>query len=381
MKKVSLVSYLLLIAPCFVFAQNVGIGTPTPTKGKLEIVGVAGSGNTNAILGSNANGISFQQNWPTIGFNQYRDNTVGNGRFMGSGYAAIQYMDPGGGGMYIDMLGSGTANTLTSSGVRALSIQPNGNVGILNNGSTASLTVSRGTGFDGTARFDGTNNSSYINNGTNEDTYIRAGKTGSKVYVNDISNGIVVLGNGTARIGVNKINPLFTLDILQNNDKGILLTNSNDDSWELFNGGPFFFKFNTIAKAFIDWNDGHYAQLSDARVKKNITALPNVLDKIMQLQPVEYDMKVARPATEKSMGFIAQDVRKLFPSMVSIIADSETHGHKGITDLHMMDYSGFGVIAIKGIQEQQQQIDDLKKINEQLAKEITELKMLITSKK
>jgi hypothetical protein len=48
-------------------------------------------------------------------------------------------------------------------------------------------------------------------------------------------------------------------------------------------------------------------------------------------------------------------------------------GYRGITDLHAMNYSGFVVLAIKAIQEQQQQIEILKN-------EIDALKKLIHSK-
>lgn len=67
-------------------AQNVGIGTTTPDKAKLMVVGTGGaSSNTVALFGTNA-GISIQQAWPTIGFNQYRDGPTGNGRAISTGY-------------------------------------------------------------------------------------------------------------------------------------------------------------------------------------------------------------------------------------------------------------------------------------------------------
>ena len=189
---------LCLVTSCFScfysFAQNVGIGTSTPTKGRLEVVGVAGGGNTNAIFGSSVSGISLQQNWPTIGFNQYRDTTVGNGKYMTTGYAALQTMNPDNGVMLINMLGTGQAGSTTVSGSRAITILPNGNVGIKNDGGSASLTVSRGTGTDGTAVFQGTTNWSHFNYGTTEDTYIRAGKDNSDVIVNDVNNGDILLG-------------------------------------------------------------------------------------------------------------------------------------------------------------------------------------------
>src|SRR6187399_448562 len=130
MKKINL---LILSAICLqANAQNVGIGTNTATRAKLEVVGVAGSGATSGLFGSNSSGISLQRNWPTIGFNQYRDNiTPGSqGKFMSTGFAALQYMDPNSGTYYIDMFPSGAANTSTPGGVRAITIANNGNTAI-----------------------------------------------------------------------------------------------------------------------------------------------------------------------------------------------------------------------------------------------------------
>lgn len=80
----------------------------------------------------------------------------------------------------------------------------------------------------------------------------------------------------------------------------------------------------------------------------------------MKLQPVTYEMKNNDPEHQKTIGFIAQDVKEVFPELVHVINDTAT-GYKDITDLHTVNYSGFGILAIKAIQEQQQQIDLLKK--------------------
>ena len=49
-----------------------------------------------------------------------------------------------------------------------------------------------------------------------------------------------------------------------------------------------------------------------------------------------------------------------------------THGYKGIADLHTLSYSGFGVIAVKAIQEQQIMIEALQ---EEIADLKNELKV------
>ena len=72
------------------------------------------------------------------------------------------------------------------------------------------------------------------------------------------------------------------------------------------------------------------------------------------------------------MGFIAQKVEKIFPSLVSHYADTA----RG-TDINLMDYTGFGVIAIKGIQELQQQMHDKDTTISYQQKQIDELKNML----
>ncbi len=85
MKKIILCSMLVL--PRLVsHAQNVGIGTTIVDKAKLTVTGTANdNSNTVAFFGANA-GISLQQAWPTIGFNQYRAIPSGNGYAISTGY-------------------------------------------------------------------------------------------------------------------------------------------------------------------------------------------------------------------------------------------------------------------------------------------------------
>lgn len=183
--QVGLLLIFILSLPKGAFTQNVGIGITNPSRAKLEVFGVAGSGATSAIFGSDATGISLQRNWPTIGFNQYRDVVTpgSQGKYIANGFAAIQYFDPTTGAMAFDMFPNGTANTFTPAANRAITILGSGNVGIRSGGSsTASLYVTKGTNFDGTAIFGGTQHGSYFNYSNAEHTYIRPGKDGGTVY-------------------------------------------------------------------------------------------------------------------------------------------------------------------------------------------------------
>jgi hypothetical protein len=90
-------------------AQNVGIGTANPQKGKLEIAGALGGHTTVLTIGSDGTGISLQRNWPTIGLNQYRDAT-NTQRFIGTGYAGSIFLSQDDGSIIFTQFGQGNAN-------------------------------------------------------------------------------------------------------------------------------------------------------------------------------------------------------------------------------------------------------------------------------
>jgi hypothetical protein len=67
---------------------------------------------------------------------------------------------------------------------------------------SGTLDVARGRGTDGTAVFRGTTFASHFNYDTAEDTYIRGGKSGSKVFLNDSHNGNVIIVGGGGNVGI-----------------------------------------------------------------------------------------------------------------------------------------------------------------------------------
>ena len=208
---------VMLFTTTLLHAQNVGIGTTTPTLGKLEIKGAAGTGTTVAAFGTDGAGLSIQKDalGPIIGFNHYRDLTIPNsqGKYFANGFAGILAQEVANGKIKFDMYDVGVKDGFTSIGRRAFTIHNNGNIGIRDEAiSNITLFVPRAGNSTGSLYLAGTTYPSIFHFDTNEDTYIRGGKDGSSVYINDIPNGNVRLGNTTTKVGIN-ITPRASLDV------------------------------------------------------------------------------------------------------------------------------------------------------------------------
>ncbi|MBP1468721.1 tail fiber domain-containing protein [Candidatus Chloroploca sp. M-50] len=87
--------------------------------------------------------------------------------------------------------------------------------------------------------------------------------------------------------------------------------------------------------------DGKIYQNSDLRLKKDITPLTCVLQKVLELKPVHFSW---RKHDSSNIGFVAQDVEQVFPELVTTVnlEDGPTLG---------LPYASFGVLAIAALQE------------------------------
>jgi hypothetical protein len=97
---------------------------------------------------------------------------------------------------------------------------------------------------------------------------------------------------------------------------------------------------------------------SDVRLKRNIQAVTKGLATVMQLNPVAYEKKQAIESTnydKKELGFIAQELQKVLPNLVKEGADKDK--------ILAVDYISLIPVLTKAIQEQQAQIETLKKEN------------------
>jgi hypothetical protein len=125
------------------------------------------------------------------------------------------------------------------------------------------------------------------------------------------------------------------------------------------------FYSNGSLRSNIDRVTGVYTALSDRTKKKNILPMKSVLESVLKLPAYSYNYLDSKDTDRRMLGFMAQDIQPFFPELVYQRYDREI-----TKPLLTMDYSGLGVIAIKAIQEQQKQIEEVKNENDYLKEKI-----------
>jgi endosialidase-like protein len=97
---------------------------------------------------------------------------------------------------------------------------------------------------------------------------------------------------------------------------------------------------------------GSLSQNSDIRLKEEVEPLEGVLDRVLELVPIRYRFRegTGHPR-ERKVGLSAQAVEPLFPELVMGGAD----GYLAVA------YADLSAVLVRAIQEQQQQIEALRK--------------------
>jgi hypothetical protein len=136
--------------------------------------------------------------------------------------------------------------------------------------------------------------------------------------------------------------------------------------------------FRIIANGQITMNGGQLHGIpSDIILKKNITTIPNVLEKVTRLNGVYFDWKDKSYGDTRQIGFIAQDVEKQFPELV-------VEDDKGIKRLYYPQLTAVLVESVKElnnkIENQEDSLVDvreLKEENDKLKEENNQIKQIL----
>jgi len=103
-----------------------------------------------------------------------------------------------------------------------------------------------------------------------------------------------------------------------------------------------------------------FTTTSDKRLKKDITALSNALETVTQIRPVFYNWLDGRSTLNpghKELGFLAQDLEEVLPSVVSTSSDDSVFegGKKAVA------YDRLVALLVGAVQELKAEVDALKK--------------------
>ncbi len=263
-----------------------------------------------------------------------------------------------------------------------------------------------GTGLivaaDGTVGIHGGSNSAYA-------LTVNAGSALNGINVTDPVNGYILnstkSGDGEG-IHVSKTKPSSNFDatIYSSNDgsygagvKAISTYGSGVDAHSSTNFGVA--AFSTSYHALYATTDNYqyyyagyfngyvyaagYLVSSDKNLKQNIKDFSSAMDIINQLHPKQYDFrhdgnyKLMNLPQGNHYGLIAQDVEKILPNLVKdskfetrygkANANTEDIKNSETINFKALNYTELIPILIKGIQEQQEQINRLEKVIEKLS--------------
>jgi len=163
----------------------------------------------------------------------------------------------------------------------------------------------------------------------------------------EASSGIVNFGRGSSTLGTDG------LYVLKGEVIGSIPATANT-----------FLVRNTTSNAYSFYVSGagqiHAVQtsissLSDERLKENIVDIDTGLAEVMALQPRKFDWKEGEGSNEKNVsGFVAQEVETVLPNLVA------DYKHDHLDDAKSLKMGDMIPILVKAIQEQQEQIEELK---------------------
>ena len=180
-------------------------------------------------------------------------------------------------------------------------------------------------------------------------------------YLMAQTNSIKVISNG--KVGINQANPAYQLDIsgtvrMATGSYSVLFTGAsfypNAGSLDLGASGYYWYRLYATTAFFTN----QPVIMSDEKFKSNITSLSMMKDKLKLLRPVSYTLKADAKEikTDQSVsalqyGFVAQELRQVFPEMVTARED----GVMGVR------YAELIPVLVQAIKEQQEEIEALNK--------------------
>jgi hypothetical protein len=241
------------------------------------------------------------------------------------------------------------SNTAVNTPVDVMTLKYDGNVGI----GTSSPTPLTATALVTQINSSNTFSELRLTNSSTSNGAILA-QYGLDSYVSNIANGFMVFGtNNTERMRIlsggsvaigdsGDANVRFQIKSVGTGSTTyatIMRNSAGTDSFWIRDDGAGYLR----AAA---WSYG-----SDKRIKENINYIETGLDKVLALKPATFDYI---DGVKNNVGWIAQDVQEVIPEAIGTI--SETNDQLTLKSDFIVPY------LVKAIQEQQQQIEELKEL-------------------
>jgi hypothetical protein len=168
------------------------------------------------------------------------------------------------------------------------------------------------------------------------------------LYINHNSNENTYINPSGGKVGIGTTNPDGYLHI-KTTTFGLGIQRDFATWWIAPTaGGNINFYKNTSLLAYVSYNGGgEWVAVSDRNLKKNIVPYSPVMEKINKIGLYSYQF-IPALGSAKDIGVIAQELESVFPEAVRYSDDQ-----------YGVAYDELTVIALKGIQEQQNQLEDL----------------------
>ena len=333
------------------------------------VIGIGGGDNTNTSIGNASMRANSGVRNTAFGNASLQANTVGTDN-TAVGYFALQKNTATTNPTYI-----GSYNTAVGS----YSLQSH-TTGTRNTGIGAFSLQTTSTGYDNSAF-------GYSTLKTNTTGYRNTANGSYTLYFNQTGNENIALGwyslqqntsgSGNTALGTNSLKKNTT-----GNYNTALGYQADTNLSDLSNATAIGYNAKANASNSIVLGNSSVTTIggqvtwttnSDIRIKKNIRDTRYGLSTVMQLRPVEYTLI---SSDLKQVGFIAQEVNKLVPEVITgIEGDLEKGEILGIT------YANLVAVLTKAIQEQQKQIEDLHQKLEAQGKKMDYLITIMDAKK
>ncbi len=160
--------------------------------------------------------------------------------------------------------------------------------------------------------------------------------------------GLFWAGGSGARYGTNGLGGPGNIWSNSSNPNEFCFVGSDSTRWTLHGNSGNTWQAGTLTTVGDITSGGNVTANSDISLKDNIVAIPNALDKVLQIRGVTYNRNDIED-NPRQTGVIAQEVEKVLPEVVS----EDNNGIKSVA------YGNMVGLLIEAIKEQQQRIDML----------------------